>query len=127
MALEMISKRDYVHSEPFGVKGMAEVILRAMIAGTMDHVLDFAYSSSNGQSLRKAGAKLREELGATFTFEKCGNDYRSVTYTVARTTKSGRVSHEITRQFLNVEAIRVTYVQGEADAAIEADATPSEN
>jgi hypothetical protein len=123
MALTLIDTRDYAHTEEFGVKGMAEIILRAMVAGVYGHTLDFAYSSSNGQSLRKAGAKLREEMGATFTFEKCGNDYREVTYTVARDTKNGKVQHDITRKFLNVEAIRVTYVQAEANAAIAADAS----
>src|SRR5207342_22945 len=82
---------------------------------------DVAYSPANAAKLRKAAEKIREasEGATTFQIQKCGNEYREVTYTVSRQTKSGKVSHEITRKFLNTEAVRVTSVQNEA-ALLEA-------
>jgi len=113
---------DYV--EPFGVKGLAELMLRNLEASGEAYIY-VAYSSGNAQKLRKAADKIREASGSTFTFEKCGNEYREVSYAVTRTSKkTGATStHEIKRQFLNVEAIKVTSVQNETDAAITADAS----
>lgn len=122
MALTIIPTQDYLVSEPFGIKGLAELILRNMLAqGTI--VLDFEYSAASGQSLRKAAAKIKDADGFGFTCEKQGNEYREVSYPVTRTKKDGTISTvTITRRFLNVEAIRVTNLSAEADAAIAAEA-----
>jgi hypothetical protein len=113
-ALQILATQDYAYSEAFGVKGLAELILRNLLASG-ETFLDVAYSPANAAKLRKAAEKIREstEGAATFSFTKEGNEYREVTYAVTRNNKS----HSITRQFLITEAIRCTSVQNEADNA----------
>jgi hypothetical protein len=121
MALQIIPTQDYAVSEPFGVRGLAELILRAMV-NDQTISLDFAYSPAAAQSLRKAASKLKDSDGVTFTFERMGDTYREVSYPVTKRKSDGSAStFQITRQYLNVAAIRVTNVQAEADAAIAAD------
>lgn len=123
MALQVIPTQSYLYSEPFGVKGLAFIVLSQMIRDSLVS-LDFAYTPAAAQSLRNAAKKIRETTGETFTFEKMGNEYREVSYPVTRTMKDGSArTFTITRQFLATEAIRVTFVQAEADAAIAADET----
>jgi hypothetical protein len=123
MALNLVplAIAEYLYSEMFGQKGLAEMILRFIISqGTP--VTDFPYSTANAAALRKAAVKVKETTGETFTFTKQGNSYREVVYNVTRgkgTDKEKTVTMQ--RKFLNVEAIRVTFVQAEADAAIAAD------
>lgn len=123
MALNLVPLpiRDYAYTEAFGVKGAAELFLRAMIAaGTPE--LHVSYTPANSTALRNAAKRIRESDGLTFGFEKCGDTYREISYPVTRTLKDGVTkTTEITRSFLNVEAIRVTAVQAEADAAIAAE------
>jgi hypothetical protein len=123
MALNLVplAVSEYLYSELFGTKGMAEMILRWIIAQNQP-VTDFPYSAANSAALRKAALKVKETTGETFTFTKEGNSYREVVYDVTRgkgTDKEKTVT--MSRKFLNVEAIRVTFVQAEADAAIAAD------
>ena len=123
MAIELLSdfNADGYIAEPFGVKGLAELTLNALLLnGTVEAV--FTYTSSAAQQLRSAASRITEKTGNTFGFEKLGKSYREVSYPVTRTLKSGESKTvTITRRFLNVEAMRVTFVQNEAAAAIEAD------
>jgi hypothetical protein len=123
MAIQLLSDFDadgYI-AEPFGVKGLAELTLRSLLNDGAT-VAYFAYTSASAATLRKAGEKIREATGNTFTFEKLGKSYREVSYPVTRTLKNGEAkTMTITRSFLNVEAIGVTFVQNATDAAIAAD------
>lgn len=111
---------DYI-VEPFGVKGLAELTLRTLDNEGRTTAL-FAYTPAAAQSLRNAAKRITESNGRTFTFEKLGREYREVSYSIARTLKNGTAKTiNVTRRFLTVEAIRVTFVQNEADAAMLAD------
>ena len=123
MAIQLLSSFDtdgYI-AEPFGVKGSAELTLRSLMGEGQTEAF-FSYSQAASQSLRNAGKRITEATGNTFVWEKLGREYREVSYPVTRTLKDGTSKTvTITRQYLNVEAIRVTFVQNEAAAAIEAD------
>ena len=133
MAFTILDPMNYVHEQALGIRGAAYLLLSSMVAQATEESF-VADSPANVASLKKAAAQLREQATAagstvpTFSITRVGDDYREVSYAVKRDKADGSTAEwTVTRQYLNVKAIRVVYLKAEADRLIaEANANATE-